>query len=154
MLRSSEEVLLRVNESTSLHIDNLHLNRERLVNREVLQVRRHPEFGRGHGLLIRDSTHWCWVTRAILLLLSIREFTWGPICLGEEETEVDEVVCRGEGCCLACLGVVLIQTILCETGLNNAGIEGQGGLSISSSSLTTLETALEELSVKATNCKI
>jgi len=91
LLRSSEVVGLRVDEVTSLHIDDSQLEIEALVRRDDLKVERAGELGSGHAGFGDDVAHDSRVAATSGNLLAV-----GQRKLWAGQAKVDEVVRRSQ----------------------------------------------------------
>src|ERR1700683_1298008 len=87
LLRRGKIVLLRVNEVTSLHVRNGHLDGKGLVRGDVLHIHRELELSRWHGGGRRDLTHRRRVARPCFDLLTVCDRQ-----VGDRSTEVYEVI--------------------------------------------------------------
>lgn len=99
LLRSSEIVLLGVDEEACVKIIDCHRDGKVSVRLHCSEIRRERELGRGHVRCGCDDTHGGGVARTGLDLLTIRNRQ-----VGNGGTEVDEVIRRREGRNLACFG--------------------------------------------------
>jgi len=127
LLGSSEVVLLSVGENTGLHLLDVHLNGERSVGLDgVVVVGREDELGGGHVVEGGDITDGAGVARTFLDLLSVGD--------GLSNTEVNEVVGRGQGSGLASNGRVL--AVVVETRGDDSRVESRRGLRVTTSSGT------------------
>ena len=115
LLGSRKKVLLGVDKCTSLHVLDVHLDRERRVRLDGSKVDGESEFGGRHVVGTWDNTHGRRVARTGGDLLSV-----GDGKVGYGQTEVDKVVLGSERRDLACCGYVL--AVVCKTGGDNPRI--------------------------------
>lgn len=107
--------MLGIHEVTGLHVLDGHGDGKGLVSGDVLEVLGVGELGGGHSGSSRNAAHRRWVARPCCNLLTIRK---GLVC---RKTEVNEVVCRSQGCDLTSRRRRL--AIVCKTFGNDCGVE-------------------------------
>lgn len=104
LLRCSEEVVVCVDEETSIQIVDGHHDSEGLVRGNRIEVLRVDELGRWHAGVRSNDTHRSRVAGPTRNLLSV-----GDVQVGHSEAEVDEVVRRRQRRNLSCGGPVMAQ---------------------------------------------
>lgn len=116
LLRGGIVVLLRVHEVARLEVADRHLDRERRVGFDGVEVGRLHEFGRGHVRAARDHAHRGRVARTALDLLAVGDR------LVDGSAKVDKVVDGGQRSDLA--GGWRFLAVLFEAFGDHARIQG------------------------------
>lgn len=126
LLGCGKVVRLRVDKETSLHVLDLHLDRESRIGFQSPKVLGEGELGRGHVVYGGNGTDGSRIAGASCDLLAV-----GDGQVGDGQTKVDEVVARCQGPHLP--GSRNILAVILKSFGQDSRVDGQGCLRVATS---------------------